>query len=92
MTHKTIQQLQFIDDSFFKVEWEAIGKNRDNQNEYDLLITLLQEEISLDYCVAGARRKIVEYLMTQELEYRTQNNILSGCVDKWVDGFDPSNY
>ena len=70
LTHRTIQQLQFIDDCFFKVEWEVLSKNRDNQNEYDLLITLPQKEISIDSCVTEARRKIVEYLMTKELEYR----------------------
>lgn len=36
LTHKQLQQLLFIDDSLFKIEWE----NNQKINAYDLLITL----------------------------------------------------
>ena len=68
ITQKQLQQLLFIDDSLFKVEWQHNETIRD----YDLLITLPRYS-SEDERVKVVRKKMVDYLIAMEIEYLEQN-------------------
>lgn len=62
LTKKHLQQLLFIDDQLFKVEWQ---KN-DKIKTFDLLITLPTIN-SEDERVQKTRKLIVQYLLALEI-------------------------
>ena len=62
---ENIEQIMFLDDSLLKIEWERRNKNRDQEYEYDLMVTMPKLD-NFDPVIKSAKRKIIEYLVAME--------------------------
>lgn len=86
LTKKHLQQLLFIDDQLFKVEWQ---KN-DKIKTFDLLITLPTIN-SEDERVQKTRKLIVQYLLALEIQFLADQKKEKIKLDSWAEGFNPNN-
>lgn len=66
MTYKQLQQLLFIDDTLFAVEWQHNQKI----GTIDVMVTP-PKIISEDQRISNTRKSIVKYLLAMEVEYLT---------------------
>jgi len=86
ITKKHIQQLLFINDELFKIEWAENASIKD----FDLLI-ILPRFTSEDARVKDTRKRIVHYLIAMEIEYLEKHpEFEKENCEKWAQGFDPN--
>jgi hypothetical protein len=86
-THRHLQQLIFLDETLYELDWAINDKFR----RHDLQIRLPQIK-SHDARRREVRKKIVAYLLAKEAEFLAEKKIDKLNVSNWNEGFDPNQY